>query len=169
MDSCLQKAMTEIKRATEGMTTEQLAWHPKGKWSAAEVLEHLTLTFSGTVRGMQKVLASPDNGAAQRTLQQRLATWIVIDIGYFPKGRPAPSMTVPQGTDPAGAVASILRNLTEMDTVLSDVEKKKGSNARVTHPVIGPLTIGQWRKFHLIHTRHHMKQVDRLRELMRAE
>ena len=166
MDSCLQKAMTEIKRATEGMTPEQLAWHPEGKWCAAEVLEHLTLTFSGTVKGMRKVLTSPNNGDARRTLKQRLATFVVIDIGYFPKGRPAPSMTVPQGGDPATAVASILSNLTEMDAALSDVEKKKGGNARFTHPVIGPLTIGQWRKFHLIHTRHHMKQVDRLRTLM---
>jgi hypothetical protein len=32
------------------------------------------------------------------------------------------------------------------------------------HPILGPLTGGQWRKFHLVHGLHHVKQIRRLRE-----
>ena len=56
MDSCLQASLEEIQRATEGMSADQLAWHPPGKWSSADILEHLTLTFTGTAKGMRRVL-----------------------------------------------------------------------------------------------------------------
>jgi hypothetical protein len=29
--------------------------------------------------------------------------------------------------------------------------------------VLGPLSMQQWRKFHLIHGRHHLKQIARIR------
>jgi len=164
MDSCLQKTLDEIQRATEGMSAEQLAWHPPGKWSAGDILEHLTLTFSGTVKGMQRMLASTGAGVQKRTLKDRLSALIVVEIGYFPSGRKAPEMVVPQGTDASRAVETIVSNLKEMDAVLSEVERKKGRSARVPHPVIGPLTIEQWRKFHLTHTKHHMKQIAKLRQ-----
>jgi hypothetical protein len=35
--------------------------------------------------------------------------------------------------------------------------------------VLGPLTIPQWRRFHLVHTQHHMKQVARLRAFSSAQ
>ena len=165
MDSHLQKAMEEIRLATEGMSKEELTWHPEGKWSSAQILEHLSLTFSGTVKGMQRVLASNGMGARKRSLKHRLFAFIVADVGYFPSGRKSPEMAVPSSGDPDTAIENILRNLAEMDAVLSEVEHKKGPNARVTHPVIGPLKIAQLRRFHLLHTKHHMKQIVKLREL----
>ena len=161
----LQKALDEIESATREMSLEQLAWRPEGKWSSAQILEHLTLTFSGTVKGMQRILAGNGSGARGRSFKNRLFALVVVDLGYFPSGRKAPEMTVPSSGDPATAVETILRNLTEMDAVLTEVESKKGPKARVTHPVIGPLTIAEWRKFHLLHTRHHMKQIVKLKQL----
>ena len=165
MDYHLQKALDEIQRATEGMSIDELAWHPEGKWSSAQILEHLTLTFSGTVKGMQRVLASDGTGARKRTLKNRLFAFIVADLGYFPSGRKSPDMAVPSSGNPATAVGDIVRNLIAMDAVLTELEAKKGPSVRVTHPVIGPLKIAQWRRFHLLHTRHHMKQIVRLRQL----
>jgi hypothetical protein len=37
------------------------------------------------------------------------------------------------------------------------------------HLILGPLTAAQWRKFHWIHGRHHVKQILRLREQARNE
>lgn len=164
MDSYLQQTFDAIQRATAGMSVEELAWHPEGKWSAAEILTHLTLTYSGTVKGMQRVLTVEGNGTQKRTLKNYLFAFVVTGVGYMPAGRKAPKGTVPSGAK-ADPVASILRNLKEMDEVLTEVERKKGSRARVVHPAIGPLTVRQWRKFHFVHTRHHMKQIARLREL----
>jgi hypothetical protein len=32
------------------------------------------------------------------------------------------------------------------------------------HPILGPLNATQWRKLHLVHGRHHLKQLLHLRE-----
>ena len=165
MDSYLQKTRDEIQRATAGISAAELTWHPHGKWCAAEILEHLTLAFSGTVKGMRKTLAGDEGPVPRRTFKQRLSAFLVADLGYLPSGRKAPAMVVPRGSDGTGMVDAILLALTEMDAVLAEVERKKGPRVRLPHPILGPLTIAQWRKFHLVHTRHHMKQIRRLREL----
>ena len=165
MDSCLQETRDEIIGTTDGMSAEQLAWHPAGKWSAGEILEHLTLAFSGTVKGMHRILASTGGNTPRVTMKNLVATFVVTGIGYMPPGRQAPAMTVPKGSNADNPVAIILRTLGEMDAALSQVEREKGPKIRVAHPILGPLTIAQWRKFHLVHTKHHMKQIVRLREL----
>jgi hypothetical protein len=46
----LQHIQQAIDHAVRGMSSEQLAWHQNGKWSAAAILEHLSLTYSGTAK-----------------------------------------------------------------------------------------------------------------------
>ncbi len=45
MDSALEKLQQAVEDAMEGLSDEDLSWHPPGKWCAAEVLEHLYLTY----------------------------------------------------------------------------------------------------------------------------
>ena len=54
MDFYLQRALDAVERETRGMPAEQLAWHREGKWSAAQVLEHLSLAFSSTSKAMER-------------------------------------------------------------------------------------------------------------------
>jgi hypothetical protein len=52
-----------------------------------------------------------------------------------------------------------------MDDIIARCEEKLGKqNNLLDHPILGPLTGGQWRKFHLLHGLHHVKQIWRLRE-----
>jgi hypothetical protein len=57
-------------------------------------------------------------------------------------------------------VAEIGPQIVAMDKAIADCEARYGSRVRVLdHPVLGPLTARQWRKFHLVHGRHHVKQI----------
>ena len=49
MDAYLQRLQDAIASAALGMTAEDLTRHPEGRWSTAQVLEHLYLTYTGTV------------------------------------------------------------------------------------------------------------------------
>ena len=60
MDSRLEKLKENLESAVEGMSSEQLSWHPPGKWCAVEVLEHLYLTYSGTITGFEAPHACAD-------------------------------------------------------------------------------------------------------------
>lgn len=166
MDACLERTLREIQRATHAIKQEELAWHPDGKWSAAQVLEHLSLAYAGTTKGMQRAVAG-ENLARPRTLKDRISALVVIGLGYMPGGRQAPKGTVPGLGNPQHAVATILENLTAMDEAITRVEETKGRRIRLQHPILGPLTIPQWRKFHWVHTAHHMKQIDRLRAMQK--
>jgi hypothetical protein len=58
MDSRLEKLKENLESAVEGVSSEQWSWHPQGKWCAAEVLEHLYLTYTETIHGFERVMAS---------------------------------------------------------------------------------------------------------------
>ena len=65
MNKWLARIEGMLTSATAGMTEEQLLWHPEGKWSTAEILEHLSKTYTGTALGYEKAIA------AQRSLASR--------------------------------------------------------------------------------------------------
>lgn len=160
MDSYLERLRRVLEDATAEASARQLAHGPPGKWSAAQTLEHLFLTYKNTNRGLAKCLEAGAPSASQATLKQRLATLIVVNLGYFPKGRKAPERTVPQGLSPEDVRSAIAPEIQTMDSGLDDCERRFGSRTRIMdHPILGPLTAGQWRKFHWIHARHHARQI----------
>lgn len=163
LDFYLQRTLDAIDRETSGMSSAQLASHPHGKWSAAQVLEHLSLAFSSTSKAMERVAQQGRADVKKPSLREWLATLIVVKIGYFPTGRQAPEWTRPRGLDSGKSVENIRAALLEMDEKIASAEGKLGRGIVAVHPVIGPLTAKQWRKFHWEHTRHHMKQVRALR------
>ncbi|MDP9263916.1 MAG: DinB family protein [Acidobacteriota bacterium] len=170
MDSTLQRVKEAIETATGGMSAQQLDQHPEGKWSAAGILEHLSITFGGTARLMRKCMEDGKPMASAPTLKQRLAVMLVTGWGYFPTGRPAPEFARPKGLEGEAALQSIRDNLAAMDQGLVEAEQRFGSEVKIAdHVVLGPLTIPQWRRFHLVHTRHHMKQIARLRAASSAQ
>jgi len=164
MDSYLERLHEAINSAIRGMTIEDLTRHPEGKWSAAEVLEHLYLTYSGTVKGFERCLAAAKPLGSSPTLKQRAFIAVVTGMGYFPEGRQAPERTRPQGMAAEKVVAEIGSKIAAMDQLITQCETRHGERTRLLdHPVLGPLTARQWRKFHWVHGRHHVKQILRLR------
>ena len=152
-----------IEQATAGMSAEDLSRHPEGKWCAAEIVEHLLITYTSTTKGLRKVLAAGKPLATRPTLKNRVFQFAVLDAEYFPKGRKAPEATLPKGLDPAQVVRVVSQMLPDMDAAITECERKYGKVRIADHPVLGPLTAVQWRTFHFVHARHHMKQVERLK------
>ena len=167
MDSHLEKLQQALGEATAGMSAEERSWHPPGKWCVDEVLEHLYLTYTGTIRGFTRALEAGKLPAVSATPAQRARILLVVGLGYFPEGRKAPAGVVPRGL--AGVGAEISERIAEMDKIIGRCERELGGGkfrgrAILEHPILGPLTAGQWRKFHLVHGMHHVKQIRRLRE-----
>lgn len=164
MDSHLERVQQALERATRDLTPAQLTCHPEGKWCVAEILEHLALTYSGTAKAMERVLAAGKPLARAATLKEGIATALVVEAGHMPGGRQAPEMTRPRGLPPEQAVAGIHSDLAAMCRTLEQCRERFGASVKIAnHPILGPLSVSQWCKFHWVHTRHHMKQVERLR------
>jgi hypothetical protein len=167
MDRYLARLQREIESATVGLSSEQLLWHPESKWCAAEVLEHLYLTYAGTIKGFGRVIEAGKSLARRATLKDRVRAMVVIEFGYVPAGREAPPHSRPRGLPAETVLTGIGPKLVEMDNVIDQCDAKLGSQEKVLdHPFLGPLSVGQWRKFHLVHGLHHIKQIRRLRQNM---
>jgi hypothetical protein len=165
MDSRLEKLKESLESAVEGMSSEQLSWHPPGKWCAAEVLEHLYLTYTGTIKGFEKVRTSGKPLATRTSLTHRVRTLLVVGFGHLPEGRKAPSNTQPRGLPAEKVRDEVEAKIAAMDAIIAQCEARFGRRVRLLdHPILGPLTATQWRKFHVVHGRHHQKQLLRLRE-----
>lgn len=169
MDARLERLQRALADATAGMSEEEMNWHPEGKWCAAEVLEHLYLTYTGTVKGFERAMQKGRAQMTPATLRQQVGKVMVLGFGHMPAGRKAPAMATPKGLPREEVRAEIGARIGEMDEIISRRESQVGAGKQVMeHIILGPLTAAQWRKFHLVHGLHHVKQIRALRAASRG-
>jgi Protein of unknown function (DUF1569) len=165
MDSRLDKLKQSLESAMEGMSSEQLSWHPPGKWCATEVLEHLYLTYTGTIKGFERVITSGKPLATRASIRQRVLTFVVVGLGHMSAGRRAPAIVQPRGLPVDQVRHEIWTKLAAMDAIIAQCEARFGRKVKLLdHPILGALTARQWRTLHLVHGRHHHKHLLQLRE-----
>ena len=160
MVSHLEHLRRELEAAIGHASDSALAHAAAEKWNSGQILEHLFLTYKNTNRGVAKCLEKGAPQATRRTLKHRLSSLLVVNLGYMPEGRKAPERSLPQGM-PAGEVRStIFGEIQKMESGLADCERQFGAGTKIMdHPFLGPLTASEWRKFHLVHGRHHAAQI----------
>jgi hypothetical protein len=166
MNKYFERLKNAIGSATQGMGINELSQRPaKGKWSIAEVLEHLSLTYSGTVKNLERSLNAGRPLGGTPTLKQRVVSMLVTDFGYFPPGRKSPEGAKPKGMSAETVLGEINGRIAQLDEVIQKCESKFGKRTFVAdHPVLGPITMQQWRKFHWVHGKHHIRQILRMRQ-----
>ena len=165
MDAQLAALKQSLESAVDGMSSEQLSWHLPGKWSAAEVLEHLYLTYTGTIKGLESVMTRGAPLATRPSMKQRVRTFVVTGLRYMPGGVEAPAVVRPRGLTVDQVRTELGAALAAMDALIARCEERFGRNVKLLdHPILGALTSAQWRTLHLVHGRHHLKQLLRLRE-----
>jgi hypothetical protein len=170
MDPILQQLQNEIARSLENLDSAQAQISPSAtpeKWNIQQILQHLCLTYAFTETAFDARLAKGTPTRARPTLQQRIAQYFLITLGIFPKGREAPvQVTPPQIPSPvcgSDLAAYSAQHLARLDRLFNKAEALFGSGRCISHMILGPLTIRQWRKFHLVHGRHHIKQIRAIR------
>jgi len=133
---------------------------PPGKWSIAGILEHLDLAYSLNARALERRLASGVPKTSSAGLRQRIGRVLIVRLGYFPPGRESPTGVVPSGRPFADVAREWEGHLVTLDERLSSCESGFGAKRPLLdHPILGPMSVADWRRFHWIHTRHHVRQI----------
>ena len=160
----LQGCLDIVLDATKGAGNAARVRRAPGQWSAAEVVEHLHRAYLGTARGLEKAVEKNVSLATGATVKQRVATFALLHLGYFPEGRQAPKYVLPTGeVDLAALLDAVRRDLSRLDAAAVAALERFGHAKVLDHPILGAMTVEEWLKFHLVHTRHHEKQIrDRL-------
>jgi hypothetical protein len=160
MDSYLERLRQKLEETIRDASAGGMAQAPPGKWNAAQILEHLFLTYKGTNRGLAKCFEQDAPLATRATLKHRVAALLVVDLGYMPGGRKAPERATPRGMPPEEVEQAIVPELQRMGSALDDCEHRFGARTKILdHPFLGPLTAGEWCKFHWVHGQHHARQI----------
>jgi hypothetical protein len=155
-----QLAVDAIRSTTGDLPIASLNLRPPGKWSIAEILEHLTLAYRRGALGFTKVAETGEPRAKKPTWQQAIGRMLIVDLAYFPRAR-APEPTTPTGGIPVERVReSALEALAALDRAADQAEVRCGLEVPLlNHPYFAGMNLRQWRKFHWRHTVHHMGQV----------
>lgn len=173
MHAVLEYAASRICDELGGLDAETCQKHPNERahlWGMQQVIEHLLLTYRGTAENLETRLRKGRISRNQRrTPVQWMLQLMVLSFGYFPRGAPAPDETMPQpGLFPAmngRELGERLRaELSSVDDAFDRCRRAFGMERVAAHPILGPLRIDQWRRFHVIHTLHHCRQLQRVRE-----
>ncbi len=139
-------------------------WHaaPAGKWNAAQIVEHLALGLEWSGKGFEERRARDPMTRRPRTLLQRLANTLVMGLGVFPPGRKAPQASIPAAYVPRASAETHFREgvarFLELEKLLLPARR---ADLFVKHPRLGDLTLEEWERFHVIHARHHARQIRR--------
>jgi len=129
-----------------------------------EIVEHLTRAYSGTAKGFERCLEKGAPLASAASMKQRLQQFALINLGYFPEGRQAPKHILPTGELDLGAVLdAVRRDLARLDESAARTRQALGTGKMLDHPILGALSVDQWLKFHVVHTAHHARQIQRRR------
>jgi hypothetical protein len=176
MHETLAQLHAELDAELNGLDTSQTQLRPVGRedaWTVQQIVEHLMLSYESTAKTMEFRLSRGASTKANVTPQNRAAQFTVTTLGFFPSGHKAPeivqpgvSKTIQKGRELETAYAASLRT---MDDRLDEVERAMGTGRCVTHAVLGPMSIAQWRRFHRAHGRHHLKQIRNILQGRRAQ
>ena len=170
MHEDLRRLETEVTKALDGLNMIQTQATPLSnpdKWSIQQIVEHLLTTYRGSIPAIQARVEKGSGTRARPTFRQRVGQFLIITLGRFPKGRTAPaavSPSLPPTTrDGADLAQRVGAELVRLDEVTARGERIFGDRRAVSHIILGPLSMQQWRRFHLIHGLHHVQQIRAIR------
>lgn len=133
---------------------------PPGKWTSAQIVEHLALALEWSATGFEERRARDPMIRRPSTIPQRVAKVLVMHLGWFPPLLKAPSRSTPAPhVDRAAAEAHFRRGVERNEELAKLLLPARARDLFVKHLRMGDLTLPEWLEFHLIHARHHARQI----------
>ena len=159
MHTDIVRCRETLETAVRGVSATDAALRRDGRWSVAEIVEHLALTYTGTTKGLDRVCDGTIAPPPSPSLSQRIRIGVVVGIGNLPTGIQAPKHVVPSGLMLDDALTRAYTGLEAFEAAALRAEARFGRAWVLTHPIFGPFSVAHWRRFHVVHTRHHARQI----------
>jgi len=141
---------------------------PGGGWSYAEVYSHILQADLGAMIALEKCVKNGRPTSAGRNMLGLL----VFLFGSLPPWK----TKVPEKLEariPAGKISkeearNMLIKCRQRINELTPLIRDSSEYCRVKHGSLGMLNARQWFKFILMHSRHHLKQLDRVEKKLQG-
>jgi hypothetical protein len=150
-------AVDDLMRAAEACGEAWTTPSAPGKWSPAQVVEHVAISLeegADVVAGRPSML--PTVPAFLRPLA-KLFLKRVNKTGVFPKSKTAPGLDPPEG--PATPAEGRPRLEAALAEFARECEARSASGQPVRSPAFGTVRVEEYARFIEAHTRHHTRQL----------
>lgn len=133
---------------------------PTGKWTPAQIVEHLAIGIDGSAQKFAERRDRPPMTRRPRRLVERIASVSILGLGWYPQGFKAPEGTVPaERITRTAAEAHFRDGIAKWEALERDLLPRRPRDLFLRHPRLGDLNMTEWMRFHLIHARHHARQI----------
>ena len=134
-----------------------------GRWSVAEILEHLALVNARFASMVERAMASADAGPSQPGLGAPLEATLRARITDRSEKRQAPEISTPTGRmDADTAWTELLRAHDGVRALLEGASGRAFGHVRAEHPRWGQLTVCQYAELFAGHEQRHAAQIREL-------
>ena len=162
---------TEVTIALAGLDARTTQFAPKaqvGKRNIQEIAEHLQSSVDATIDAVQAQVRKGSALKSRPDAGQRIGRWLVLSAGWLPAVKKAPraaTQSRPATLKTGDQLSDRLHlRLVEFDRLGLATRKSIGAGPVAEHSWLGPLSIRQWSRFHLVHGQHHLRQIARIRQ-----
>lgn len=174
MNSTLDQLEHDLSASLSGLNANQTQLRltdDTTRWSIQQIVQHLLLTYNSTATSLESRLAKGRPTLSRTRPQHRAIQFVVLTLGRMPGGRQAPPEVTPSPeTTPLSGeqlTQEVVKALLRLDDIFAQAEETFGSIPCQSHFALGPLSASQWRRFHLTHGRHHIRQILAIRRAHR--
>lgn len=133
----------------------------EGKWSIAQIVEHLAIAFDLVATGFA---ALPEDNSKEReaTPAQAVLRHTLLGSGDLPEGMRAPDISHPSDDpDPELVVARFRMGIEQTRTLVEDWSEERQVSTFLRHPILGDLNLPEWVRFHFVHCTLHARQIEK--------
>jgi hypothetical protein len=165
MHPVLKVALDPLAEKISELSLEEAQVQPlpgQERWCSQQIIEHLILTYELTSESLERQLQSGRVMRNRRGILEFLLRVQTLGFGYIPNGVPSMRATRPLRfvPEPGPEIASrFLAAAEAMDVLLVASRRKFGIQTCGEHPFFGVMRVDEWRRYHALHARHHLKQL----------
>ena len=168
----LDDARAVLRTSTDRIAVNLRSTRPAPeRWSAAEVLEHISLAEAGFVNWLAAGIAEARGNGLGAETGERLSLPESVRARLHDRAnrRVAPDRVQPKGEMSADAAwSAVVTNEQRLRQILEDADGLALNAVTIEHPVLGPFNVYQWVELMAAHRRRHAEQLDEIAQALTA-
>ncbi|HEX8117728.1 MAG TPA: DinB family protein [Pyrinomonadaceae bacterium] len=166
----IDRTRARLTASVEGLSEEQQSFKPApDRWSAAELVEHLSIVEGNVVRLLGKLLGEAgesDASSSSDLLSDPVSIEEFVERSRVAKYE-APERIRPAGLPLADSLARLKDSRAALHALRPRIDRADGRALRFPHPAWGPLDLYQWLLFVGAHEDRHLAQIEALKQTMK--
>jgi len=163
-DIFTEKATTlaDLERIVSSATEGQRSFRPaSGLWNMTDNLEHLVIVETGIIRLIARLLEKAESRQPASGTLSNLVT-IPQNIERLGPVKTAKEFEPSGGMDPSKSLSRLRELQDQFFSFQNRLAQVDISLVSFPHSQLGPLTVGQWAAFLVLHEQRHLEQMRRI-------